>query len=205
MPLADFQYWHRKWSSTYLLSEGFPCKSSCKKHSGWLLDDSPVITIWVMHPAEWVRLWTSLSSDTLICHHENLLRGTQSCYKSVVRKGGGRRSEEQSSSWMNCLKTETWWRWICALLELTGHLPATLSAFGTLGCGGGSEEPATGVTLRTPHGELLTPKHNITKFILIELPLFILEMGRGAWAFVITCGPQGDSWDIKLNTRNNRY
>lgn len=65
------------------------------------------------------------------------------------------------------------------MLELTGHLPTRLSAFGTLGCGGGSEDLGTGVTLRTPDGELLTPKHNTTKFILVELPLFILKMGRG--------------------------
>lgn len=83
MSLADFQYWHRKWRTTYLLSGGFPCKSSCKKHSGWLLDDSPVIAVWVTHPTEWVRLWTSLSSDRLVCHNENLLCGTQSCHKSV--------------------------------------------------------------------------------------------------------------------------
>lgn len=64
---------------------------------------------------------------------------------------------------VNCLKTETW-RGISALLELTGHSPAKLSASGTLGCGGGSEQPGTGVTLGTPDGELLTAKHNKIKF-----------------------------------------
>ena len=69
----------------------------------------------------------------------------------------------------------------------------------THGWGGGSEEPGTGVSLRTPDAELLTAKHNKAKFYSHKRRLCCLCLCWVWGAFGDrNCGPQEDFRDVKL-------